>query len=145
MTIDASKSFWNFTDKDNHNDKIKNRLKEGTKIHIVSNGDHNYTITGTLEGTSDKTGKNTALKINFPALFLSRTTPIRNPWNRTVTEVTMTIGNLDYYDRQYLYSGPLKDANPTDTYEASPRSNYPLRDPAASSAATTPYRPAAER
>ena len=32
MTIDASKSFWNFTDKDNHNDKIKNRLKEGTKI-----------------------------------------------------------------------------------------------------------------
>ncbi len=48
MTIDASKSFWNFTDKDNHNDKIKNRLKEGTKIHIVSNRrpqlhDHRHT------------------------------------------------------------------------------------------------------
>ena len=27
----------------------QNRLKEGTKIHIVSNGDHNYTITGTLK------------------------------------------------------------------------------------------------
>ena len=70
------------TDKDNHNDKIKNRLKEGTKIHIVSNGDHNYTITGTLEGTSDKTGKNTALKINFSGTLPFETTPIRNPWNR---------------------------------------------------------------
>ena len=53
MTIDASKSFWNFTDKDNHNDKIKNRLKEGTKNSHRQQRDHNYTITGTLEGTSE--------------------------------------------------------------------------------------------
>ena len=118
MTIDASKSFWNFTDKDNHNDKIKNRLKEGTKIHIVSNGDHNYTITGTLEGTSDKTGKNTALKINFSGTLPFEDYADPEPVEPTVTEVTMTIGNLDYYDGN-IYTLTLKDANPTDTYEAS--------------------------
>lgn len=118
MTIDASKSFWNFTDKDNHNDKIKNRLKEGTKIHIVSNGDHNYTITGTLEGTSDKTGKNTALKINFSGTLPFEDYADPEPVEPTVAEVTMTIGNLDYYDGN-IYTLTLKDANPTDTYEAS--------------------------
>ncbi len=30
----------------------------------------------------------------------------------------MTIGNLDYYDGN-IYTLTLKDANPTDTYEAS--------------------------
>lgn len=32
MTIDASKSFWNFTDKDNHNDKIKTGSRREPKF-----------------------------------------------------------------------------------------------------------------
>lgn len=57
----------------------------------------------------------------------------------------MTIGNLDYYDGN-IYTLTLKDANPTDTYEASLSFKLPdFGAPCSSSAATTPYRPAAER
>lgn len=145
MTIDASKSFWNFTDKDNHNDKIKNRLKEGTKIHIVSNGDHNYTITGTLEGTSDKTGKNTGSENQ-----LFRHSSFRGLRRSGTRGTDCYGGDHDHRQpgllrRQYLYSDP--QGRQPDRYLRSVALVQTTRfgDPAGSSAATTPYRPAAER
>ena len=127
MTIDITKSFWNFTDKANLNDKIKNRLKEGTKITVVNNGNHNYTITGTLEGTSDKTNKATALEISFTGTLPFEDYADPEPVEPVVPEVTMTTGNLDYYDGN-VYTLTLKDANPTDTYEATFSFKLPASD-----------------
>lgn len=127
MTIDITKSFWNFTDKANLNDKIKNRLKEETKITVVNNGNHNYTITGTLEGTSDKTNKATALEISFTGTLPFEDYADPEPVEPVVPEVTMTTGNLDYYDGN-VYTLTLKDANPTDTYEATFSFKLPASD-----------------
>lgn len=118
MTIDITKSFWNFTDKANLNDKIKNRLTEESKITVINNGNHNYTITGTLVGTSEKTNKATALEISFTGTLPFEDYADPEPVEPTVAEVTMSVGNLDYYDDN-IYTLTLKDADPTDTYEAS--------------------------
>lgn len=123
------------------------RSKTGSRREpkfIVSNGDHNYTITGTLEGTSDKTGKNTALKINFSGTLPFEDYADPEPVEPTVTEVTMTIGNLDYYDGN-IYTLTLKDANPTDTYEASLSFKLPASETLQLVSGDYPYRPAAER
>ena len=47
MTLDAAKSSWTFIDKENFNDRIKNTIKEGS-LTVTNNGNHNYTVTGTL-------------------------------------------------------------------------------------------------
>ena len=107
MTLDAAKSSWTFIDKENFNDRIKNTIKEGS-LTVTNNGNHNYTVTGTLRGASD-TGQETAIKIDFTG-----TVPFNNystPPAPEAPKATMTVGDL-YYNGDNVFFLGLKDGSP---------------------------------
>lgn len=111
MTLDAAKSSWTFIDKENFNDRIKNTIKEGS-LTVTNNGNHNYTVTGTLRGASD-TGQETAIKIDFTG-----TVPFNNystPPAPEAPKATMTVGDL-YYNGDNVFFLGLKDGSPIKEY-----------------------------
>ncbi len=71
MTLDAAKSSWTFIDKENFNDRIKNTIKEGS-LTVTNNGNHNYTVTGTLRERATPDRKQ-PLRSILPAQYLSTT------------------------------------------------------------------------
>lgn len=75
---------------------------------MTNNGNHNYTVTGTLRGASD-TGQETAIKIDFTG-----TVPFNNystPPAPEAPKATMTVGDL-YYNGDNVFFLGLKDGSP---------------------------------
>lgn len=79
---------------------------------MTNNGNHNYTVTGTLRGASD-TGQETAIKIDFTG-----TVPFNNystPPAPEAPKATMTVGDL-YYNGDNVFFLGLKDGSPIKEY-----------------------------